>query len=302
MDRDHDTGVLAITATLRECDAWVLDAPSAVDEPQTAARASRRREAVIEELPVALVYNGISHAVMLASPADLDDFALGFSLTEGIVASASEVHDIEVLANADGIEVRLTIAGACMAALKSRRRALAGRTGCGLCGVETLRDAVRPVRVVSREPIHANFIDRAAIARAFDALATHQHLHQATGAAHAAGFADRFGVLALMREDVGRHNALDKLVGAMAPRRGGAAVDAAAGFIVVTSRASYEMVHKTAAAGVGLIAALAAPTALAIRTAERAGVTLVGCAARDDPRIFSHPQRMIAATHPREIC
>lgn len=285
MNRAEETASHEVPGTSSACEVWVGDELEHAE-----------RDEVIEEVPVALVYNGISHAVMLASPADLEDFALGFSLTEGIVAGIGDVHDVDVVAGADGVEVHLTIAGACMAALKERRRALTGRTGCGLCGVETLRDAVRPVRVVgSPDGAMRPIVDRKAIALAFRHLGDAQHLHRATGAAHAAAFARPHGEVVLSREDVGRHNALDKLIGAMARPRPGAAIDPADGFIVVTSRASYEMVHKTAAAGVPLLAALAAPTALAIRVARQAGLTLIGSAGRD-LRIFSHPTRLTPAS------
>ena len=227
-------------------------------------------ENLIEEVPVALVYNGVSHAVMLASPADLEDFALGFSLSEGILTAPDELYDCEVVSTAEGIEVRLEIAAGRMFGLRARRRSLAGRTGCGLCGVESLRAAVRqPAPVAPRAPLPA-----AAIQRALSALPASQPLHRATGAAHAAGWASNDGQLQWVREDVGRHNALDKLIGALARNY----VVPASGFVVVTSRASYEMVQKTAAAGIGLLAAISAPTAFAARLAEAANVTLVGLA------------------------
>lgn len=227
-------------------------------------------ENLIEEAPVALVYNGVSHAVMLATPADLEDFALGFSLSEGILNAADELYDCDVVDTAEGIEVRLEIASARMSGLRERRRSLAGRTGCGLCGVESLRSAVRqPAPVAPRAPLSA-----AAIQRALAELPTSQPLHRVTGAAHAAAWASNDGRLQGVREDVGRHNALDKLIGTLARHR----VDPAGGFVVVTSRASYEMVQKAAAAGIGLVAAISAPTASAVRVAEAANVTLVGLA------------------------
>ncbi len=242
-------------------------------------------ENLAEEVPVALVYNGISHAVMLATPADLTDFALGFSLSEGILASPGELYDCEAVAVEGGIEVRLEIASARLAALKERRRSLAGRTGCGLCGVESLGLAVRsPAPVAPRAPLAA-----AAIHRALAGLLPHQPLFAATGAAHAAAWANDAGTLLTVREDVGRHNALDKLIGALA-REG---FDPAAGFLAVTSRASYEMVQKAASAGIGLLAAISAPTAFAVRLAEEAGLTLVGMARSSRLTAYSHPDRLI---------
>lgn len=243
------------------------------------------QDCVAEEVPVALEYNGISHAVMLATPADLEDFALGFSLTEGIVTSAAEVYNMEPVASPGGVTLRLTIAGARLAALKERRRSLAGRTGCGLCGAERLADAVQPVPPLANG---ARF-QAGAVLHALQALRSRQALHEATGATHAAGFAATDGALRWVREDVGRHNALDKLVGALL-RSGEAAGD---GFVVITSRASYEMVGKTARAGVALLAAVSGVTGLAIDTAEAAGLALAGFARGDDLTLYAHPERLL---------
>lgn len=241
-------------------------------------------ECLIEEVPVALVYNGISHAVMLATPTDLEDFGLGFSLSEGILASPAELYDCEIAACPEGIEVRLEIASARLVALQARRRSLAGRTGCGLCGVESLQAAVHdPAPLAPRPPIAA-----AAVHRALAELTAWQPLHRATGAAHAAAWADNSGQLIAVREDVGRHNALDKLVGTLAKRR----FDPRAGFVVVTSRASYEMVQKTAAAGIGLLAAVSAPTAYAARLAEAAHLTLIGLARAGRLTAYSHIEQL----------
>jgi formate dehydrogenase accessory protein FdhD len=225
-------------------------------------------ECVAEEVPVALVYNGISHAVMLATPADLEDFGTGFSLAEGIVARAAEIHDIDTVSHANGIEVRMQVSNRAFEALKARRRSLAGRTGCGLCGVDSLGQVAREVARVSARPR----VDDLAIHRAFAALGESQALHALTGSVHAAGWATSDGTLAAVREDVGRHNALDKLIGAIVR----AGIDPAQGFAVVTSRASYEMVLKLASVGGGLLAAISAPTGLAIDLAARTGVTLCG--------------------------
>lgn len=244
----------------------------------------RAADCVAEEVPVALEYNGIAHAVMLATPLDLEDFALGFSLTEGIVDSRADVRDLEVVAGGGGLTVQLQIAAGCFARLKDKRRSLAGRTGCGLCGAESLPQAVqRPA------PLHsAARFAAAAVSQAVQALNARQPLRDASGATHAAGFADAQGVLQLVREDVGRHNALDKLVGALATDR----LAADQGFIVVTSRASYEMVGKTVRAGSALLAAVSGVTGLAVDLAADAQLTLVGFARGDDLSVYTHPERL----------
>ncbi|KAB2967485.1 formate dehydrogenase accessory sulfurtransferase FdhD [Zoogloea sp.] len=225
---------------------------------------------LIEEIPVALVYNGISHAVLLATPADLEDLALGFSLSEGILASRSELYDAERVDGSRGIELRLEIASERFASLKARRRNLAGRTGCGLCGVESLDALARPQTHLPPRapvPIEAAFAGLAA-------LPGHQPLRQTTGAVHAAAWIGRDGVIHALREDVGRHNALDKLLGHLAATR----VDPAGGFVLVSSRASYEMVQKTLALGIGNLVAVSAPTGLAVELAREAGLGLAGFA------------------------
>ncbi|AMO38262.1 formate dehydrogenase accessory sulfurtransferase FdhD [Thauera humireducens] len=241
-------------------------------------------ETLIEETPVALVYNGISHAVMLATPSDLEDFAYGFSLTEGIVSRRQDIYGMDIVSVGQGIEVRIELAAEHFVQLKHRRRTLAGRTGCGLCGVDSLAAALRPVATLE----HRSGVSRAALARALDELGQEQVLHRLTGGAHAAAWVSASGQVQLVREDVGRHNALDKLIGAQL-RWGN---DPRAGFVLVTSRASYEMVHKTAAAGIGCLAAVSAPTAHAVRLAESAGLTLVG---------FARGQRCTAYTFPDTI-
>ena len=223
-------------------------------------------EIVAEEVAVALVYNGISHAVMMATPCDLEDFARGFSLTERIVEKPSEIYDIEVETVDAGIEVRLEIASQRVVQLQQQRRTLAGRTGCGLCGVDSIAAAMRPVTIAAGVPS----ISQAALQRAMTALPPFQTLNRVNGAMHAAGWARADGTLLAVREDVGRHNALDKLGGALAK----AGPAAPGGFVVVTSRCSYEMVHKAAALGAVAIAAVSAPTSLAIATAEQAGIVL----------------------------
>jgi len=245
-----------------------------------------REETVAEEVAVALVYNGLSHAVMMATPCDLEDFALGFSLTERIVERPPEVYDIEVEAVGGGIEVRLEIAAQRMMALRERRRSLAGRTGCGLCGVDSLAAALRPVTAVSNpQPVAQR-----AIERAMAGLPEHQRINADNGGTHAAGWASPDGALVAVREDVGRHNALDKLAGALA-RSGGAAPG---GFVVVTSRCSYEMVQKAAVIGASAIAAVSAPTSLAIETAEQAGVALAAFVREGRLTVYAHAERIVA--------
>jgi len=243
-------------------------------------------ETVAQEVAVALVYNGISHAVMMATPCDLEDFARGFSLTERIVERPSEIYDIEVGAVGRGIEVRLEVAAQRMAGLQERRRSLAGRTGCGLCGVDSLDAALRLVATVSSP----RPVARSSIERAMAGLPEHQKINRSNGATHAAGWASADGTLVLVREDVGRHNALDKLAGALA-RSGGAEPG---GFVVVTSRCSYEMVQKAAAIGASAIAAVSAPTSLAIETAEQAGVALVAFVRDGRLTVYAHAERITA--------
>jgi FdhD protein len=245
-------------------------------------------ESIAEEVPVALVYNGISHAVMMATPQDLHDFALGFSLTEGILQSPRELLHMTERAGCAGIELSLTITNERFADLRARRRNLVGRTGCGLCGVDSLEQAVRSLRGVQTDVV----ISPAAIARALQELPACQVINSQVHAVHAAAWALREGAIAEIREDVGRHNALDKLVGAMA--QASAAPDN--GFAVITSRCSYEMVQKAAASGIGVLVAVSAPTALALRVAEASGLTLVARARAERYTLYTHPHR-IASDH-----
>jgi FdhD protein len=240
---------------------------------------------VADEVPVALQYNGISHAVMLATPLDLEDFAVGFSLSEGLVDEVADVHDVEPEETCEGIVLHIEIASRCLVRLKERRRTLAGRTGCGLCGIESLKHALPQIE--RRVAPFSLEID--ALPRALREMRTRQALQSATGATHAAAWCDAAGGVQLLREDVGRHNALDKLIGALARSRR----EAAQGFFAVTSRASYEMVHKTVRAGVGVLAAISAPTALAVRSAEEAGLCLIGFARGADWVAYSGAERLI---------
>jgi len=239
---------------------------------------------VAEEVPVAFVYSGRSHVVMMCSPGDLEDLAYGFSLTEGIVESAKEIERIDVARHSRGVELAITIPASRAAQLAQRTRALAGRTGCGLCGVEAIDDAVRAVRPVPS----ALAVPAAALWRAGNALDARQPINRETHAVHAAAWARPDGTLDIVREDVGRHNALDKVLGALA--RSG--TDAADGFLIVTSRASFELVQKAAAAGVPILAAVSRPTGLAIRIAEASGIALVGLLRGNSANVYSHSERI----------
>lgn len=221
-----------------------------------------------EEAPVALVYNGISHAVMLATPEHLADLALGFSLSEGILESPDELYDVEVLPACDGVEVRMEVSSRRFSALKERRRTLAGRTGCGLCGVESLQAVAR----ADGKRVTPLTLDPALVGKAMAEMQSLQPLHRLTGGVHGVAWVGLDGKVIAVREDVGRHNALDKLIGHMAKND----IAPASGFVLTSSRASYEMVQKAAMVGMGALAAVSAPTALAVRLAEETGLTLAG--------------------------
>jgi FdhD protein len=286
-----------------------------VDVPLSEVNVTRWRDGfssdatdkVAEEVPIAFIYNGVSHAVMLATPQDLEDFALGFSLSEGILQSKSELYDVEIVTQTQGIELRLEVASEAFAMLKERRRNLTGRTGCGLCGAESLEQALRlPVLDHSRleksileknaalqantdETSNASLgkISAISIQAAFKTIQSKQALQQATGATHACAWVNVSGEIELLREDVGRHNAMDKLIGALAK-----SVKQENGFVLTSSRASVEMVQKVALAGYDLLAAISAPTGLAIRIAEAYGVTLVGFLREQQFVIYTHPERI----------
>ncbi|MGZ8251018.1 MAG: formate dehydrogenase accessory sulfurtransferase FdhD [Methylophilaceae bacterium] len=242
-------------------------------------------DCIAEEVPVALIYNGISHAVMLATPQDLSDFALGFSLSEGILSSPQELYDIEVVNQPKGIELHLEIASERFVQLKERRRSMTGRTGCGLCGAESLEQALRlpSNNIASHEQFRPE-----AILKALKAIQGKQELQGKTGATHASAWATPNGDIVMVREDVGRHNALDKLLGARAK----AGLNES-GFVLTTSRASYEMVQKVAVAGIAMLVAISAPTGLAIRVAQSCGITLVGFARSHQHVIYSRADRIL---------
>jgi len=237
-----------------------------------------------EETAIAFTYDGGSYAVMMATPHDLEDFALGFSFTEGVISSPTDIKQLEIVEHDSGTELRMWLTDPRAAALGKRRRYLAGPTGCGLCGIDSLTETLRPISRVAGGAAFAP----AEIMRALSALPPRQELNRQTRAVHAAAFWRPEVGLVAVREDVGRHNALDKLAGAML--RGETRSDG--GMILLTSRVSVEMVQKTAAIGAPLIVAVSAPTALALRIAEAAGITLVGVARDDGFEVFTNPQRV----------
>jgi FdhD protein len=246
---------------------------------------------IAEEVPVAFTYRGSTQAVMMASPTDLEDFAYGFTLNEGIVARPQDILSVTTEEAGGGVDLQIELAGDHQAALTARRRAMAGPVGCGLCGIESIEQALLPARHVKASLT----LSPKDIAEATASLSTHQPLFAATRAVHAAGFYRPDEGLLLVREDVGRHNALDKLCGAMAR----AGIDGASGAVVLTSRVSVEMVQKTAMSGASFLIAISAPTALAIRMADAAGIALVALARDKDFEIFTHAGRMTDQTAPK---
>jgi FdhD protein len=249
-------------------------------------RSTAATDRVAEEVPASLVYNGIPHVVMMVSPADLEDFALGFGLSEGILTRREELYVTEITPVNDGVEIRMDIDLLRFIPLEEQHRNLAGRSSCGLCGAETIDQAIRHPAAVGKgvEVTHA------AVHTAFAQLAERQALNAVTGAVHAAAWALPDGNLVVVREDVGRHNAMDKMIGAIA-REGRSFGE---GFAVITSRASFEMAQKAASVGITLLAAISAPTGLAIRLAEETGLTLVGFARGTQHNVYANPQRFIS--------
>lgn len=241
---------------------------------------------VAEEIPVAFSYGGSTHAVMMASPVDLEDFAYGFSLTEGIISDPTQIEAVDVIETEQGFDVQITLFDQQADALRARRRHLAGPVGCGLCGIESIEQAVRPIPDISSLELK---LDRSELVKAMDFLHGKQAIFRQTRAVHGAGFYLPGEGLVGAREDVGRHNALDKLAGSVL--RGG--YNGAAGVVVVTSRISVEMVQKAAIVGSPILAAVSAPTALAIETADKAGMTLVALVRGEDLEIFTRPDRLV---------
>lgn len=260
--------------------------PGAVMRPVARWRGGlllQHADRVAEEVPIVVLCNGEHFAVMMATPVQLEDFALGFALSEGLIAAPRELLDLHILPRLDGVELQLQIPPHRAQALAARARRLEGRSGCGLCGSRQLDDVLRTPATVGAGIV----VTAAALDTALAQLAAGQSLAAATGATHAAAWAGADGGIRLLREDVGRHNALDKLVGAL--HHAGLAADA--GFAVVTSRASYEMALKAAAAGISVLAAISAPTALAIALADSCGLTLIGFARPGGCAVYSHAGR-----------
>lgn len=242
------------------------------------------KDDIAEEVPIAFVYNGISHAVMLASPSDLEDFALGFSIAEGIIDNKSDVYGVEVKHQSNGIELQIEIASQYFQKLKDKRRNLLGRTGCGLCGAENLDQALR---LPGKKIKHPLVIKEDAMIKALEAIHATQILQKKTGATHACAWANEEGDIQILREDVGRHNALDKLIGALQRKE---VTDK--GFVITTSRASYEMVQKTIMLGASTLIAISAPTGLAIRSALKYGLCLIGFARAPQYVIYTYAERI----------
>lgn len=244
---------------------------------------NHQSDALAEERAVALVYNGISHAVMMLTPQDLKDFALGFSFTEGIIDSIDQVYDVSEQPCELGTELHIELSAECFAQLKQRRRTLAGNTGCGLCGTESLEQVFSGLNTVQ----DTMKLSHQTIQTALATVPALQQLQAVTGAVHGVAWCDTQGEVHLLREDVGRHNALDKLIGARLLEK-----ELQAGFAVISSRASYEMVQKAAKAGIGILVAVSAATSLAVEIAEKTGITLIGFGREGRHVIYTHPQRL----------
>ncbi len=252
---------------------------------QRDALTDSRSDWLADEVPVALVYNGISHVVMMSTPKDLEAFALGFSLSEGIIVAPEEIYGMDVVPGCNGIEVQIELSSRRFMALKAQRRAMAGRTGCGVCGVEQLNDIGKPIQPL---PFTQTF-DLSRLDSALHQLKDYQPVGQLTGCTHAAAWISESGELAGGCEDVGRHVALDKLLGYRS-RRGWVR-----GAALVSSRASYEMVQKSAMCGVEILFAVSAATRLAVEVAERSNLTLVGFSKPGRATVYTHPQRLISS-------
>jgi FdhD protein len=251
------------------------------------SRLSEGARAIPEETALALTYNGGTYAVMMGTPQNLEDFAIGFSLSEGVVQSPEEISSLEIVDLDDGIELRMWLAEDKAGRLSERRRHIAGPTGCGLCGIDSIAEAVRPAAIVAR----GRSFDPRELMTAMAAMPPLQPINVETRAVHAAAFWTPADGIVALREDVGRHNALDKLAGALAQAR----TPASEGIVLLTSRVSVEMVQKTVAIGAGVMIAVSAPTALAVKMAEAAGITLVAVARADGFEVFTHPDRIVSA-------
>lgn len=239
-----------------------------------------------EECPIALEFNGISHVVMLATPANLEDFGIGFSLTEGIVQDAAQIYGVDIESGAAGITVKIDVATGCFEQLKNRRRNMSGRTGCGICGTESLQEVFRPLKpLTAASPL----LQPQAVEAALNNIQSQQLVQQKTGATHAAAWFDLHGKLTLLREDVGRHNALDKLIGAGIRSK---FQDWQQGMLIITSRASMEMVQKTVMAGFQYLVAISAPTRLAVDLAQAHGLCMIGFARPGKWTVYSHPEKL----------
>jgi FdhD protein len=247
-------------------------------------RASESARVIPEETALALTYNGGTYAVMMGTPQDLEDFAIGFSLNEGIIQSPNDIVSLDVVPLDDGIELRMWLAQSRADRLSERRRHIAGPTGCGLCGIDSIAEAVRPAAIVAA----GRSFSPQQITAAIQSVPQLQAINIQTRAVHAAAFSTPAAGIVALREDVGRHNALDKLAGALAQAK----IAAAEGMVLLTSRVSVEMVQKTAAMGAPLMVAVSAPTALAVRMADAAGITLAAIARSDGFEIFTHPNRI----------
>ncbi len=244
---------------------------------------SEREDSLATEVPVALVYNGISHTVMMCSPQNLEDFALGFSLAEGIIQHPREIYSIEVKPQCQGIEVHIELATRCFVALKEKRRTLVGRTGCGVCGSEQLAQVQKKLPILDRTlSFNLQHLDHC-----LSTFSQAQKLAEQTGATHAAAYFDLEGNLLAIREDVGRHVALDKLLGWYAK------VQVEKGFVLISSRASYEMVQKSVSCGIEILVAISAPTDLAVNIAKQSNLTLIGFAREGRANIYSGKERLV---------
>jgi FdhD protein len=255
---------------------------------------SEGTRSIPEETALALTYNGGTYAVMMGTPQDLDDFAIGFSLSEGIIQSPADLDSLDIVPLDDGIELRMWLPQSRADRLSERRRHIAGPTGCGLCGIDSIVEAVRPAAIIASG---GSFCQHD-IMTAMQSMAPLQAINIETRAVHAAAFWTPARGIVALREDVGRHNALDKLAGALAQEKLKTQLSVREGMVLLTSRVSVEMVQKTAAIGAPLMVAVSAPTALAVRMADEAGITLAAIARADGFEVFSHPERITAAAQP----